>query len=84
MTFAGWVAVLAGWYTTEVGRQPWLATGVLRTADAASLVPAPMIATTLAMYVALYAFLLVAYVSVLFYLAGKASPLRASLEMQHA
>jgi len=31
MTFAGWVAVLAGWYTTEVGRQPWLATGVLRT-----------------------------------------------------
>ncbi len=84
MTFAGWVAVLAGWYTTEVGRQPWLATGVLRTADAASLVPAPMIATTLAMYVALYAFLLVSYVSVLFYLAGKASPLRASLEMQHA
>ena len=84
-TFAGWVAVLAGWYTTEVGRQPWLATGVLRTADAASLVPAPMIATTLAMYVALYAFLLVAYVSVLFYLAGKASPVRgASLEMQHA
>jgi len=84
MTFAGWVAVLAGWYTTEVGRQPWLATGVLRTADAASLVPAPMIATTLAMYVALYAFLLVAYVSVLFYLAGKASPVRPSLEMQHA
>src|SRR2546427_12182939 len=84
MTFAGGVAVLAGWYTTEVGRQPWLATGVLRTADAASLVPAPMIATTLAMYVALYAFLLVAYVSVLFYLAGKASPVRPSLEMQHA
>jgi len=43
-----------------------------------------MIATTLAMYVALYAFLLAAYVSVLFYLAGKASPLRASPEMQHA
>jgi cytochrome d ubiquinol oxidase subunit I len=87
MTFAGWVAVLAGWYTTEVGRQPWLATGVLRTADAASLVPAPMIATTLAMYVALYAFLLAAYVSVLFYLAGKASPsatLGAPPEIQHA
>jgi cytochrome d ubiquinol oxidase subunit I len=46
-----------------------------------------MIATTLAMYVALYAFLLVAYVSVLFYLAGKASPptrLGASPEIQHA
>ncbi|HSU62652.1 MAG TPA: cytochrome ubiquinol oxidase subunit I [Burkholderiales bacterium] len=84
MTFSGWVAVLAGWYTTEVGRQPWLAAGVLRTADAASLVPAPMIATTLAMYVALYAFLLVAYVSVLFYLAGKAAPERVPMEMQHA
>jgi cytochrome bd ubiquinol oxidase subunit I len=84
MTFSGWVAVLAGWYTTEVGRQPWLATGVLRTADAASLVPAPMIATTLAMYAALYAFLLVAYVSVLFYLAGKAAPERGPMEMQRA
>jgi cytochrome bd-type quinol oxidase subunit 1 len=46
-----------------------------------------MIATTLAMYVALYAFLLAAYVSVLFYLAGKASPsatLGAYPEIQHA
>jgi cytochrome d ubiquinol oxidase subunit I len=84
MTFSGWVAVLAGWYTTEVGRQPWLATGVLRTADAASLVPAPMIATTLVMYLTLYAFLLVSYLFVLFYLAGKASPARARLEIQHA
>jgi cytochrome bd ubiquinol oxidase subunit I len=84
MTFSGWVAVLAGWYTTEVGRQPWLATGVLRTADAASLVPAPMIATTLVMYVTLYAFLLVSFVFVLFHLAGKASPARARLEIQHA
>ncbi len=69
MTFSGWVAVLAGWYTTEIGRQPWLATGVLRTADAASSVAAPMIATTLAMYLALYVALTAAYVSVLFYLA---------------
>jgi cytochrome d ubiquinol oxidase subunit I len=84
MTFSGWVAVLAGWYTTEVGRQPWLATGVLRTADAASTVPAPMIATTLAMYLMLYAGLIVAYVSVLFYMAGKAGPKAALMEMQHA
>ncbi len=33
-TFAGWVATLAGWLVTEIGRQPWLATGILRTADA--------------------------------------------------
>ncbi len=84
MTFSGWVAVVAGWYTTEVGRQPWLATGILRTADAASSVPAPMIATTLAMYLALYVCLLVGYVSVLFYLAGKAAPERVPMEIQHA
>jgi hypothetical protein len=35
MTFSGWVATLAGWYVTEIGRQPWLVTGVLRTAEAA-------------------------------------------------
>ena len=35
MMFAGWVAVVAGWYVTEIGRQPFLVYGVLRTADAA-------------------------------------------------
>ena len=33
-TFSGWVATLAGWLVTEIGRQPWLVTGILRTADA--------------------------------------------------
>ena len=69
MTFAGWVALVAGWYTTEIGRQPWLVTGVLTAADAASSVPAPRIAVTLIMYLALYLALIVAYVSVVFYLA---------------
>lgn len=73
MTFSGWVATLAGWYVTEIGRQPWLVTGVLRTAEAVSAVPAPMIAATLAAYLVTYLFLLVAYVSVLFYLARKAA-----------
>jgi cytochrome d ubiquinol oxidase subunit I len=72
MTFSGWVALLAGWYTTEVGRQPWLVHGVLTTAQAASAVPAASIALTLTLYVLLYLLLLVAYVSVLFHLAGKA------------
>ena len=72
MTFAGWVATLAGWYVTEIGRQPWLVTGVLRTADAASNVSAPMIATSLAMYLTLYAVLIVSYVWVLSYLARRA------------
>ncbi len=52
MTFAGWLALIAGWYVTEIGRQPWLVTGVLAAADAASTVPAPRIAFTLALYLA--------------------------------
>ncbi|HYW56197.1 MAG TPA: cytochrome ubiquinol oxidase subunit I [Polaromonas sp.] len=69
MTFAGWVALIAGWYVTEIGRQPWLVTGVLTAAEAASTVPAPRIAFTLVLYLVLYAALTVAYISVVFYLA---------------
>ena len=76
MTFSGWIALLAGWYVTEIGRQPWLVTGVLTTAQAASSVPASNIAFTLAMYLILYAVLLAAYVSVIFHLAKKACDTR--------
>jgi cytochrome d ubiquinol oxidase subunit I len=79
MTFSGWVATVAGWYVTEIGRQPWLVTGILRTADAASTVGSGMILSTLLMYLALYAVLLASYVSVVFYLARKAAP-AANLE----
>jgi cytochrome bd ubiquinol oxidase subunit I len=72
MTFSGWIATLAGWYVTEIGRQPWLVTGVLSTKQAAATVPTPMLAGTLAMYITVYLMLLVAYISVLFYLARKA------------
>jgi cytochrome d ubiquinol oxidase subunit I len=72
MTFSGWVAVVAGWYVTEMGRQPWLVSGVLTTAQAASSVPAPHIALSLTMYLSLYLVLLGAYISVVFYLARKA------------
>jgi cytochrome d ubiquinol oxidase subunit I len=72
MTFSGWIATLAGWYVTEIGRQPYLVYGVLKTADAASAVPAPMIGATLVMYLALYVVLTISYVSVLFYLARRA------------
>ena len=82
MTFSGWLALVAGWYVTEIGRQPWLVQGVLTTAQAASTVPAANIALTLAMYLTLYAALLVAYVSVVFHLARKgmkgAQPLYAN------
>lgn len=72
MSFSGWVATVAGWYVTEIGRQPYLVYGVLTTAQAASATPAPMIAATLVMYLTLYAALIVAYVTVLFHLARKA------------
>jgi cytochrome d ubiquinol oxidase subunit I len=71
MTFSGWVATVAGWYVTEIGRQPFIVYGLLRTADVASNVASPLIALTLAMYVVLYAALLVAYVGVLKYMAEK-------------
>jgi len=73
MTFSGWVATLAGWYTTEIGRQPWLVQGVLSTADAVGPVTAPMVATTLIVYLVVYAALIAAYIGVLLYLARGAA-----------
>jgi cytochrome d ubiquinol oxidase subunit I len=73
MSFAGWVATLAGWYTTEIGRQPWLVQGVLTTEAAVGPVSAPMVLSTLIAYLVVYAILLGAYVTVIFYLARKAS-----------
>lgn len=73
MAFSGWVATLAGWYTTEIGRQPWLVTGVLRTEDAVGPVAASHVGFTLAVYVVLYVVLMIVYLSVLTYLALKAA-----------
>lgn len=73
MTFSGWLATLAGWYTTEIGRQPWLVTGVLSTKEAVADVPAGMVLSTLITYLAIYAVLLVSYILVIFYLARKAT-----------
>jgi cytochrome bd ubiquinol oxidase subunit I len=71
MAFSGWLATLAGWYTTEIGRQPWLVTGVLSTDAAVGDVPPALVATTLIAYLVIYAALLVAYVGVLIYLARR-------------
>jgi cytochrome d ubiquinol oxidase subunit I len=51
---AGFVALLAGWFTTEVGRQPYVVYGLMRTADAVSAVPASSLLTTLALFVLVY------------------------------
>jgi cytochrome d ubiquinol oxidase subunit I len=86
MAVSGWVASLAGWYTTEIGRQPWLVSGILRTADALGSVPGEHVALTLAAYLVIYVLLLLAFLSVLVRLSlkaakeGDSSPLPAVLE----
>lgn len=71
MTFSGWLATLAGWYVTEIGRQPWLVTGVLKTADAVTSTPASNVGTSLSIYLTLYVVLLFAYIRTLFVMARK-------------
>ncbi|SDN55405.1 cytochrome bd-I ubiquinol oxidase subunit 1 apoprotein [Methylobacterium phyllostachyos] len=51
---AGFVAVLAGWITTEVGRQPYTVYGLLRTADSASPLAGPAVAASLTAFVVIY------------------------------
>ena len=51
---AGLVAVTAGWIVTEAGRQPFTVYGLLRTADSASPVALPAVATSLAAFVVVY------------------------------
>ncbi|MFL6694086.1 MAG: cytochrome ubiquinol oxidase subunit I [Ramlibacter sp.] len=70
MTFAGWVATLAGWYVTEIGRQPFIVYGLLRSADVVAQHPPAMVLSTLIGYLAVYGFLLAAYVLVLMYMSA--------------
>ena len=71
MTFSGWVAVLAGWYVTEIGRQPWIVDGLLRTSEVVADHSSATVAGTLFGYVLLYLFLLVSYIATLRYMATK-------------
>jgi len=52
---AGFVAVIAGWIVAEVGRQPWVIYGVLRTADAVSPIGASEVTASLLAFIAIYA-----------------------------
>lgn len=51
---AGFVAVIAGWITTEVGRQPYTVFGLLRTVDSASPLAAPAVGASLVAFVIVY------------------------------
>ena len=50
----GFVAIIAGWFVTEQGRQPWLVYGLLKTVDGISPVPGASVAGTLALFVFVY------------------------------
>jgi cytochrome d ubiquinol oxidase subunit I len=79
LTVAGWVAVLAGWYVTEIGRQPWIVYGELAVADVAADHPQGVMRGTLLAYALLYALLLAAYVTTLRHLSAKPA---GSLQMR--
>ena len=72
MAFSGWVATLAGWYVTEIGRQPYLVSGVLKTADAVTQLPPSNIALSFTLYVVIYSVLLVAYMGTLMLMCRRA------------
>jgi cytochrome bd ubiquinol oxidase subunit I len=66
MTFSGWVATIAGWYVTEIGRQPYLVSGILKTADAVTSIPSGNVLFSFIGYLVVYALLLTAYIKTLF------------------
>lgn len=72
MTFSGWIATLAGWYVTEIGRQPYLVSGVLKTADAVTTIASENVLSSFILYMCVYVFLLIAYIKTIFLLARKA------------
>lgn len=57
----GWIAILSGWVVTEVGRQPYVVYGMLRTANAASPTGTTATATTLLLFVLIYALIMAAF-----------------------
>ena len=71
MAFSGWIATVAGWYVTEIGRQPYIVYGVITVAETAAKHAPAMIGLTLAAYLALYVFLLISYVFVVKSLSEK-------------
>ncbi len=68
MMFSGWLATVAGWWVTEIGRQPYVVYGVIGTADVVAAHPPQLLAFTVALYLAMYLALIISYVWVLRYM----------------
>ncbi|WP_322497365.1 cytochrome ubiquinol oxidase subunit I [Candidatus Cyrtobacter comes] len=72
MTFSGSIATISGWYVTEVGRQPYLVNGILRTKDAVTqAVGGGAVFSTLVGYLVVYVLLIALYISTIFYMAKR-------------
>ncbi len=83
MSFSGWLATLAGWYVTEIGRQPFLVTGVLTVKDAATNIAPSNVALSLMLYIAVYCVLLIAYLSTVFIMAHRAVEIEEIQQDEH-
>ncbi|MBI5015160.1 MAG: cytochrome ubiquinol oxidase subunit I [Deltaproteobacteria bacterium] len=80
---AGLLAIEAGWAAAEIGRQPWIVWGQLRTADAVSkVVPAGQVATTLLLFLVVYSLLYVAWARVFFGTIAR-GPVAAGTSAEH-
>jgi cytochrome d ubiquinol oxidase subunit I len=72
MTFSGWIATLAGWYVTEIGRQPYLVSGILKTSEAVTDIAPENVLFSFILYLSVYVCLLIAYLHTLFLMARRA------------
>jgi len=82
LTPSGFIAVLAGWYTTEIGRQPYVIYGLMRTAEAHSAVGVASVATSLIVFATVYLFIFAAGTYYLLKLLRK-GPQPVAEDMRH-
>ncbi|MFP8967918.1 cytochrome ubiquinol oxidase subunit I [Pokkaliibacter sp. CJK22405] len=82
MTPAGVIATLFGWYVVEVGRQPWIVYGLVRTMDIVSPLPAGRVLFSLSLFVITYSLLFGVYIYFMRKLIRKGPPSQESLLAQ--
>lgn len=73
MTFSGWIAVEAGWYVTEVGRQPWIVYNLIKTKDVVANHSTGTMWTSFVLYMAVYVFLFISYIALVYFMANKSN-----------
>ena len=72
MTFSGWLATVAGWYVSEIGRQPYLVYNLLKTSEAVSAnLKTNFVLSSLILYSLVYVVLILSFIKVVFYMAKK-------------